>query len=62
AVGRDPELRFVTDNLKKQMPQLRAAGELYLVGDVKNGIYRQAAIAVGDGVRAAMDIYSALNE
>ena len=30
---------------------------LYFVGDVKNGLYRQAAIAAGDGLRVAMEIY-----
>ncbi len=35
---------------------------LYFVGDVKNGLYRQAAIAAGDGLRAAMQIYHSLEE
>ena len=33
---------------------------VYFVGDVKNGRFRQAAIAAGDGLRAAMEIYSHL--
>jgi len=61
AVGREPALSFVTDNLKKQMLELQDDRKLYLIGDVKNGIYRQAAIAAGDGVRAAMEIYRSYN-
>jgi thioredoxin reductase len=28
-----------------------------MIGDVVNGLYRQTAISVGDGIRAAMEIY-----
>jgi len=28
-----------------------------MVGDIRNRIYRQTAICVGDGVKAAMRIY-----
>lgn len=59
ACGRDPEtdLLDVQSSLK---PRLKAGGPetniegLYLVGDVIRGSHRQAGIAVGDGVRAAM--------
>lgn len=57
ATGREPELGFVSDKLQKQLPGLLGSGKLYLIGDVKNGIYRQTAIAAGDGIRAAMEIY-----
>lgn len=52
AVGRVPQVDFLSD-------ELLACSHpgLHFVGDVKNGLYRQAAIAAGDGLRAAMEIY-----
>ncbi len=57
AIGRKPNLSFMADGLRKRYRELISAGKLYPVGDVKNGAYRQTAICVGDGVRAAVDIY-----
>ncbi len=51
AIGRKPKLDFLDSSLLSLPPQ---NGSFYLCGDVKNGIYRQTAIAVGDGVKAAM--------
>ena len=34
---------------------------LYFAGDVLNGSFRQVGIAVGDGLRCAMDIAAKLN-
>jgi len=56
AIGRVPQTDFLPDDLV----QKKVEG-LYFVGDVKNGLYRQAAIAAGDGLRAAMDIYYKMN-
>lgn len=56
AIGRIPQMDFLSTELIKQ----KVKG-LYFVGDVKNGLYRQAAIAAGDGLRTAMDIYFKLN-
>ena len=56
AIGRVPQMDFLSDVLVD-----RNVKGLYLVGDVKNGLYRQAAIAAGDGLRAAMEIYHNLN-
>lgn len=52
AIGRIPQMNFLSDDLVDKKVE-----SLYFIGDVKNGLYRQAAIAAGDGLRAAMDIY-----
>ena len=52
AIGRVPQTEFLSDELVN-----KKVDGLYLIGDVVNGLYRQAAIAAGDGLRAAMDIY-----
>lgn len=56
AVGRRPSLDFVSGELRRNMMSLKRQGRLHIVGDAKNGMFRQTAIAVGDGVRAAMEI------
>jgi thioredoxin reductase len=60
ALGREPCLDFLTSELEKQADELQKQGVLYFVGDVKNQHYRQTAIAVGDGIMAAMKIYEAV--
>ena len=57
ATGRVPCLDILGRELKKSHEALRKANKLYMVGDVKNGIYRQTAICVGDGIKAAMAIF-----
>ena len=56
AVGREPNLDYLSDRMKQNMDDLRGKKIFYLAGDVKNGIFRQAAISVGDGIRCAMEI------
>ncbi|MGB7062761.1 MAG: NAD(P)/FAD-dependent oxidoreductase [Candidatus Zixiibacteriota bacterium] len=56
AAGREPCLDFLDEKLEKSLDDLVKASRLYLVGDVKNKMYRQTAVCVGDGVRAAMQI------
>ena len=57
AIGRVPDIGFLNEQILEQMGVLMSHGLLYLIGDVKNEQYRQASIAVGDGIRAAMEIY-----
>ena len=56
AVGREPCLDYVDTELREDMGAMMSSEALYLVGDVKNETFRQTAICVGDGVRAAMEI------
>lgn len=56
AIGRNPQLDFLSENVRQCQEELISDGKLYLVGDVNNKNYRQTAIAVGDGVLAAMVI------
>jgi thioredoxin reductase len=56
ATGRIPQVNFLSDEIINNNLE-----GIYFVGDVRNGLYRQAAIAAGDGLRAAMEIYHKLN-
>ena len=57
ALGREPQMNFLSADLLPKAQELEKMGKLYWVGDVRNGLCRQTSIAVGDGVRAAMQIY-----
>jgi thioredoxin reductase (NADPH) len=57
AIGREPERGFIPESLMEDAERSEGEGRLYFVGDVRNGELRQAAIAAGDGVRAALEIY-----
>lgn len=54
AIGREPDNQFISSYLDRT--QLCEEGLLYFVGDVGNGIHRQATIAMGEGIRTAMQI------
>ena len=62
AIGREPSLDFLSENLKENLEKLQKLKLLHIIGDVKNDIYRQTAIAAGDGVKTAMEIYSKFKE
>ena len=62
AIGRDPAIDFLSEKIHQAQEDLQSKGLLYFVGDVTNGIYRQTAIAVGDGIKVAMQIYQSLLE
>lgn len=56
AIGRKPNIDFLKDMDKRQIQRLENIKKLYMIGDVKNMIFRQTAIAMGDGIKAAMEI------
>jgi len=60
AVGREPDLGLLTPDLSDENG--RPVAGLHVIGDAAGGRCRQAAIAVGDGVRAAMTIAFDLDE
>ncbi len=62
AIGREPEIKFLGDNILACKKDLENAGLLYFIGDVANGNFRQTSIAVGDGVRTAMTITERLRK
>ncbi|MEW5869657.1 MAG: NAD(P)/FAD-dependent oxidoreductase [Chloroflexota bacterium] len=62
ALGRRPALDFLEPGWQENTALLQDTGVLYFIGDVKNGIFRQTSIAVGDGILAAMKIYRYLKE
>ena len=76
AIGREPQLDFLSDKIRQILNGEREENSnisadsalsavnnrLFFVGDVVNGPFRQAAIAAGDGLRAAMQIYAQIQE
>ena len=56
AVGRKPELSFLSEINENKIDSLVKNKTLFFIGDVKNGITRQLAIATGDGIKTAMEI------
>ncbi len=56
AAGRKPEIDFFSDINKNEIDVLIKNKKLFMIGDVKNGIARQLAIATGDGIKAAMEV------
>jgi len=58
ALGRVPSLDFLTPALRARVQSLCARRRLWLIGDVRNGRFRQAGISIGDGIRCAMWIAS----
>ncbi len=62
AIGRVPCLDFLSSKLKGEINKKKENSRIYLAGDVKNGIFRQTSIAVGDGIMTAMKIYKKIKE
>jgi thioredoxin reductase (NADPH) len=57
AIGRIPSTECLSRKFLKAFKNAKAIPNLYYIGDVRQGNNRQVAIAVGDGIHAAMEIY-----
>ncbi len=62
AIGRLPNNDLLSPFKKDFVDNLISSKRLYLIGDVANGDLRQVAISVGDGSKAAMDLYFQLKK
>ncbi|MBU1633431.1 NAD(P)/FAD-dependent oxidoreductase [bacterium] len=60
AIGREPQLDFLPESLVIMNDQAGVKQNMYFIGDVRNSAFRQTAIAVGDGIKAAMVIAAQL--
>jgi len=56
AIGREPNIKFLSKELKAEYDEALEGSKLYFVGDAKKGNYRQVSIAMGDGMKTAMEI------
>jgi thioredoxin reductase (NADPH) len=61
AIGRESNRKLITDKLRDSLNTAERENKLFEIGDTANGIYRQTAIAAGDGIKTAMKIYQILN-
>jgi thioredoxin reductase len=61
AIGREPNIGFLSDDLKEEYENPKEESDLYFIGDVKKGNYRQVSIAMGDGMNVAMEIVKKLS-
>jgi thioredoxin reductase len=56
AIGRKPEYSFADKSIMESIDRLEREQRLFLIGDLKNGAFRQTSIAIADGVKTAMII------
>jgi len=58
AIGRDPNVSFLADEIRQSIEENGTGGlpGFHLAGDVRRGLHRQVAVAVGDGLVSAMQI------
>ena len=68
AIGRKSNIDFLSPELLQEFNCLANTvntriknSNIYFIGDVKNGLYRQISIAAGEGVRVAMEIARRIN-
>ncbi len=57
AIGREPVLDFLSPEILPGEDHILRHRGLHFIGDVHNGPFRQVAIAAGDGLRVAMEVF-----
>ena len=62
AIGREPDIDCLSDNVCNNLTKLAERGKLFMVGDVTNGINRQIGISIGNGIAAAMELNKKIKE
>lgn len=62
AIGREPNIRVLSPELLEAYEKDEDVPNIYYVGDVKKGNFRQVSIAMGDGMNAAMEIVKKTTE
>ncbi|MCG3227561.1 MAG: NAD(P)/FAD-dependent oxidoreductase [Candidatus Heimdallarchaeota archaeon] len=61
AIGREPNIEFLSETLKDEYENPKDESNLYFIGDVKKGNFRQVSVAMGDGMNVAMEIVKKLS-
>ncbi len=62
AIGREPDDDLIGNQIKPHYDELINSKKLFPIGDLENGNNRQASISIGQGTKAAMEIYRELNK
>lgn len=60
AIGREINMDYINDKFHQQFNDLRASKRLFTIGDINHKNYRQISIAVGEGIKTAMEIFDEL--
>lgn len=61
AIGREPDNDLIGSEIKTFFDELINLKKLFPIGDLRNGNNRQASISIGQGIKAAMEIYRELS-
>ena len=62
AIGRGPRVGFLSEPLRRAYQEKKNVQNLYFIGDIIRGFYRQVGIAVGDGLYVAMEVYKSYEQ